>query len=50
MRSAIGSIAFHASVYWPEHLVQRLKHRALDVPMEVVRLQVKDVRIGEQAR
>ena len=33
-----------------EHLVQRIEHRPGHVPVEVVRLQVERVRIGQQAR
>jgi hypothetical protein len=33
-----------------EHLVKRLEHRTFDVPVEVVRLEIDDVRVGEQAR
>jgi hypothetical protein len=33
-----------------EHLVKRIDHRTFDDPMKVVRLQIKNVAVGEWAR
>jgi hypothetical protein len=51
MRSAIGSTAFHSSVYCVhEHGVQRVEHRARHIPVEVVGGEVQGVGVGQQAR
>ena len=51
MRSAIRSTAKVSSVYCPlEHQIQGVEHRASDVPVVVVRLEMERVGIGEQKR